>query len=256
MTLTKQIQDWWGNFHFDINQCAQWEIGTLRVWVLRKEFEWRIGYENDETLNENTVEVMKSSKEIHLEEFPNIKRYVFKKTDENLQILPKLADRSVVTKPITPFYIAPNEETVVFVSSPLWVSIKQNDTKTFTEEFPIERPSDTWFGPDTLKGEVCYASQTSCRLYLDDFPYLPDRAITPLTIKNVANTPLLIERINLPVKYLSLYKTENGYLWTQALNMKCEDDGTTVSIKISKHLPTYSGKASLVSTEREKAGNN
>ena len=44
-------------------------------------------------------------------------RYVFRDTKELLNILPALADRPVVTRPATPFYLPRGEEITIFVSS-------------------------------------------------------------------------------------------------------------------------------------------
>jgi len=254
--MKKNINDWWGNFTFDNGECALWQIGPSQVKIQRKELEWLIFHEELDAAEEKRIRVKEPFLVAELETLKDIKRYIFKKTSKNLKIFPRLADRAIVTRPTSPIYLSAGEESVIFISSPLWFSVSSDGANAFTEEFPILRPSDTWFGPDTQNGEICYASKTSCRLYLEDFPYLPHRAVTPLKFKNYSEKPILIERINLPVKYLSLYRTEEGYLWTQGLSMRCEDDEITISLKINKNMHDYAGKATLVSPPRVKLSNN
>ena len=129
----------------------------------------------------------------------------------------------MVSRPLKPVHIPPGQEITFFVSSPLWLRLELPEGNSLLEEFPIRRPSDTWFGPSTQVGELCYASETNCLLSLDELPARPHRAFTPVVISNKGDDMMLLERLNLPVPYLSLYEAD-GRLWTQTVNMSREQE--------------------------------
>ena len=118
---------------------------------------------------------------------------------------------------------------------------------------PIYRPSDTWFGPSTREGELCYGSQTNCLLHLDELPFRPHRAITPVMVKNKAETALLIERMSLPVNYLSLFHASSGQLWTQTITMERREEENVATLQLAKGLPSQAGRAMPVCGPRLKS---
>jgi hypothetical protein len=63
---------------------------------------------------------------------------------------------------------------------------------------PTHRPSDTWFGPTTMTGELCYAIRTSVRLNLENLPARPGRAISVVQVKNQSRTDLKVEKPRVP----------------------------------------------------------
>jgi hypothetical protein len=144
----------------------------------------------------------------------------------------------------------------VFVSSPLWVRIEVGDPPVKLQEIPIVRPSDTWFGPTTMEGELCYASRTYARLNLENIPVRVHRAITQIIIDNKADTQLLVERLNLPVPFLSLFEASNGFLWTEAVAMIRTRDTGMAAFQIGKRPPEEASAAKLVSEPREKPDQN
>lgn len=100
-----------------------------------------------------------------------------------LKLVPIMADRLVVSRPKSPFRILPGQHATLFVSTPAWVRIALGNGKALAE-LPLFRPSDTWFGPSTLVGELGYAARTHCRLDVCDVPFRPHRAVTPLRVEN------------------------------------------------------------------------
>ena len=114
-----------------------------------------------------------------------------------IALTPALADRPVVARPEKPFCLPAGAEAVVYVSSPLWVVLSTaQDLKL--AEIPIVRPSDTWLGPSTREGELCYASRTFLRLSLDNLPRRPHRATSMVRILNHADTALPLRALKLP----------------------------------------------------------
>jgi len=49
-----------------------------------------------------------------------------------------------------PLGVPPGEQASVYVSSPLWVRIETGKPAKLLCELPTFRPSDTWFGPNTI----------------------------------------------------------------------------------------------------------
>ena len=237
---------WWGEFSFSDGQALRWRIGPLSIHIQRLTREWRLGYQRCDTSDDSAVDVerARATDPAAVPDMQN--RFVFRRTTDTLWLMPTLADRSVVARPVSPFYVPPGEEAVLFVSSPLWVMISANYNRQPLESVPIVRPSDTWFGPSTREGELCYASTTHCRLTLEELPIRPHRAVTPVQIINRATESLLVERINLPVIYLSLYSAEPGQLWTDMVTITREALDENASLRLHKRPPPQAGEASLL----------
>jgi hypothetical protein len=247
---------WWGQFSLAEGQTSQWQIGPLKLAVQRLPHEWQIAYERDGTLEEETNGWQQDPAALHINTlgYANTERYTFSQTSPTLWVLPALADRSVVTRPLTPFYVTAGEETVMFVSSPLWVRIQVDDPPKTLQEIPIRRPSDTWFGPSTMEGELCYASRTHGRLNFENVSLQPHRAITQVIIRNRANDTLLVERLSLPVPYLSLFETLAGLLWTESVTMVRARETGMANFDIGSSPPAQAGQAKLVSEPRQSPG--
>ena len=178
------------------------------------------------------------------------KRFVFSKTDRALTITPALADRSVVIRPETPLHIPAAQVTTLFVSTPLWLKLQVHAPLIGIQEIPIIRPSDTWFGPTTMDGELSYASQTLARLTMENFPHLPHRAVTPVTIHNNSEESFQLERVNLTVPYLSLYCGDNNHLWTEPVTMTREPDDAAAILHIDNGAPAQATGAILINERR------
>jgi hypothetical protein len=241
---------WWGEFACAEGKALRWRIGPLIIHVHRLTQEWRIGYERSDVADDGPVGVECAVPADPVSESDEHHRFVFRRTTETLRLLPGLADRSVVARPVAPFYVPPGEEAVLFVSSPLWVQIAANYSRQQLESVPIVRPSDTWFGPSTREGELCYASTTHCRVNLDELPIRAHRAVTPVQIVNRATGSLLIDRINLPVIYLSLYSAPSGQLWTDTVTITREALDDNASLRLHKRAPPQAGDAVLLCEPR------
>ncbi|MFC1607237.1 DUF432 domain-containing protein [Candidatus Latescibacterota bacterium] len=236
----KNISDvkWWGDFSLPMDGAGRWQIGPAVLWIERFTSEWRTTYEINENVQETSVEITipcKLSEEII--EKSIINRFGLEKTDDTVLLLPALADRSVVIQSEIPFNILPKQKISYYVSSPLWVQIKTTKSDMLLLDIPIFRPSDTWFGPSTMEGSISYASKTNGRLKLENILFRPHRALTEVLIHNQTDKPILLQKLNLPVTHLSLYESEDGYLWTQPVNLEIKKDDELSDLKINKRLP-------------------
>lgn len=246
---------WWGRFNLEQGQALRWRIGPLTLWLRRLPREWQLSHiRGEEPEDGEFLETGVPEQDWERSAQVNLERFVFRQTAPNIDITPVLADRPVVTRPLVPFHLSGGEEVTMYASSPLWVRVAAGGV--FIKEIAIQRPSDTWFGPSTRSGELCYASQTRCRLSLDELLWRPYRAVTPLLIRNREPQPLLIERLNLPVAYLSLFVTEQARLWTQTVTIR-RDQGSDAVMDVGTAPPAEAGPTRLLCrprSEPEKGG--
>ena len=247
MEANKQTSGiWWGEIPLAEGETRWWTLGSLLVGVERRAREWRVGYEYF-----STGDAILPVSDRDVDELKTATRFVFTRPGERVRLTPALADRPVVTRPVSPIYLPPGEETLMFVSSQVWVRVEAVDLGKVLLDVPSVRPSDTWFGPSTREGELCYASKTHGRLDLGDLPDQPFRAVTPLQIENQSDSELMLERVSLPVPRLTLYASGSGALWTQKVTMRSGQDKQLASLKIKKPPPSQLNQPVMVCAPRE-----
>ena len=244
---------WWGEFEPEIGSAVNWSIGPLLFAVRRREKEWQVYHRSsdwsDDTPSNWTItegeEILCGDGAFH--------RHVFSDTSEELVIEPLLADRSVVIKSAVPILIPAGEEVSFYVSTPLWVQAKLPRRKHVLLDVAAIRLSDTWFGPSTMEGELCYATTTSGRLYLDDLPVRTHRAITPVKIKNSGEKPLKLEKLSLPVPFLSLFDTCVHGLWTEEITLYHDERKALAEVVVGGHPPEPFSATRRISGPRKTA---
>ncbi|HET7396233.1 MAG TPA: hypothetical protein VFK12_07315 [Gammaproteobacteria bacterium] len=206
---------WWGEFTLPQHTMGRWHIGPLELWVQHLAGEWRLAWQSGEELMQPVTSVELNLPIRPLNQDMQVCRFSFRETSKPLRLLPTLADRAVVVRPEMPLFIPSGEEVTLFVSTTLWVSVYAGQHSPMLVEMPTLRPSDTWFGPNTRQGELCYASRTLAHTQVEDVTPRPHRAITPVQIRNHAHEPLRLERLSVPVPLLTLYQNQVGDFWTQ-----------------------------------------
>jgi len=258
MEDAREPTTWWGSFTLAEEQTGCWHIGPSRVQLCRLRHEWRLVHtQTDDPMDDASRVVVPVPQEEALPPLADIdpdatlNRFSFRQTDAAFAIRPALADRAVVVRPETPFYVMDAEEVTLYVSTPLWMCIEMGDPARLLHEFPLYRPSDTWFGISTTDGEMCYASRTLGRLLRAELPPRPHRAITPMRIRNHAREALLFERVRIPVQYLSLYQTPNDFLWTGAVTLRREKDDDLAALHVEAGAPPDVPNARLLREPRE-----
>lgn len=222
----------------------QAEINGLRVMITRRPGEWQVETIRATDATEDTAAT------------PEPRRYIFEGTDERVTLLPRLADRPVVMRPLNPLTVAPGAQAEIYVSSPVLVQIAVGPEPTVLEEvFPVQ-PSDTWFGESTIAGELCYASRTRARLRPDELPPTNDRAMTAIRISNRASDPLHMERLALRAPNLDLFATAAGGLWTEDIALDRAGGDRLTRLTRIDGPPRHAGDAELLGTAREPAARN
>jgi hypothetical protein len=244
---------WWGRYTVPDDAAARLCIGPLDLIVENREGEWRVVHQRgDDPLSERqSIEVPAP-----LVEPPpgaTVERYAFASRSVELEVLPALADRPVVIRPDTPFYLLSGEEAVLYVTTPLWVRVRTVDPPRELIDVPSYRPSDTWLGPNTREGELCYAGRTAGRLLLHELQRRPARVVTAVLLRNRAKASLLVDRLNLPVPMLSLYADTSARLWTQTVTIERESEGLLAAVKLDRTPPAEAEGARAIGEPRVKA---
>ena len=244
---------WWGEYEVPEDRLRYWQIGPLQLWVERLTHEWRLVMQasNDLLANDVVTEVVDPRED--LLELGQIRRFGTSHAGRSIRLRPMLADRAVVSRPETPFCIPSNEQVTVYVGTPIWVGVSTNGTQL--HQTPTLRPSDTWLGPPTREGELCYASRTFCRLSLDRLHSRPHRATTAVTIANQTPEVLEIARLKLPVPNLNLYH-DGSRLWTQDVLLKHDEVGDFVAMETLAAPPAQAPAATLIEPARVPESNN
>ena len=246
----KQPPLWWGDYTFALEQTNCWNIGPMVLHIQRQAREWKIASKRDETSKNTHGWNFKNLTDMPVEDV-DLKRFIFENTNQALKLTPLLADRPMVIRPETPIQVPAAQKILLYVSTPLWIRIEVHEPVIKLMELPIIRPSDTWFGPTTMQGEICYASQTHARLNLEDLPQMSHRAVTPVTIHNKTDESFQLERVNLAVPHLSLYCCSRESLWTESVTMVREPDNAAASLEIGQGAPEQLANAVLVSEYRK-----
>jgi hypothetical protein len=240
----------WGHFRLLDGQLGRWRIGSLSLWIGRRPHEWRIHSVSDDDPTSASVEVECPTAIEEPLTGARVHRIALRAPDERVQIAPALADRPVVAHPHTPLSVLAGDEVTVYVSTPLWVQIRSGEPSRVLFETPAFRPSDTWFGPSTTEGEICYASRTSATLTFENVEVHPARVITAVNLENNSKERLFLERISLPVPYLSLFADKQGAFWTQSVTIEREEDGTTAQVRLGEDPPKEASAPKLISGPR------
>lgn len=231
---------WWGELQLAPGDTRRWRIGPLTLWLTRLAHELQVAHASDDDPLEGQLEAAVPCAPEEVPDDASRMRFAFSGRGGRLRLQPLLAERAVVVHPESPLLLPPGENATLFVSSPVWLALQFGAPPRTLLELPSLRPSDTWFGPDTRVGELCYAMKTAGRLSLDELPLRPHRAITPVRIRNRAPDALLLERLKVPLPYLSLYR-RGGRLWTNHLTLVREQDGDLAALQLGRGAPEEAG---------------
>lgn len=245
---------WWGEFQIPASTERRWSLGRSRLWLRRLPREWWIARAVESEGDEDAVEVGPAIPfDAGYEAPPGavLQRVVFEHTDDTVQVLPALADRPVVTRPEVPLQVPPGEEVTFYAGTPLWLRVVLRPSNPPVLDEPLVPPPETWFGPSTLRGELCYLSRTHARLSPEKLHVRTDRAITPVTVRNLASSTLLLERFKVPVPQLALFEGEAGTLWTAPLIIE-RDDSSDLDVQLQPGPPPQALRDAPLSPARER----
>lgn len=178
-------------------------------------------------------------------------RHVQTDTAATLRVVPALGDRPIVARPGASLNILAGGQAKLFVSTPLWFRAEIASSGQPIIDAPFWRPSDSWFGPSTREGELCYAKYTDARTEMEQVEFKVQRAVTTFNIVNKHKDPLLIERLSVPVPMLSLYADSEFRLWTESITVTRGSNDEAAEVVISEGAPVATSPMELVTAPRK-----
>lgn len=235
---------WWGSFTLEESQSKFWRVGEAIIYIDRFTHEWHIGSSmtNQEPDPVADKELLKPPANM------KSKTYTFT-TQAEIRLKPVLPNYSLASQLETPLYIPGGEEVLLYISSPVWVQITTSNNKVVLDEIPTHPLSLTWFGENTIDGELCFAGNTFCSSQLKYVPAGADRIVSPMLIKNQSKKILCLEKINVPLPYLSVYSDTHNFLWTEQLTVYNEGEDPPL-VQVSKGPPKAMRDIKLISRGR------
>jgi hypothetical protein len=214
-------RSWWGRWSIPVGKSGRWRIGPLSLLVSRLPNEWRVCRASSGNPSDSELSASVPADGAELGAGQLVTRYASSDGSESVELTPVMPDRSVVTRPEHPITVVARASVTLYVGSPLWVRIAAGSPARVLGDFPAFQPQLTWWGPSTIQGESCYATRTYGRLRLEEARPGPHRVLTAVRIVNRSADPLVIERLNLPVRMLSVHAANgSSRLWTEAVTLE------------------------------------
>jgi len=208
---------WWQEYPISADAWASWQIGPLDFEAFYGPGEWQFRWRREPDPLVDRVGFSPHARVEPEAEGYEQARYAVRSVSNALRLKPLLADLPMIARPASALHIPANQETVLYVSTVVWLSVLNEGIQLL--EMPVYRPSDTWFGSNTIEGEACYSTRTQARTSADALTPLPHRAITPIVIVNATLTTLQIEQLRVPVPFLALHASPDGALWTDRIKL-------------------------------------
>ena len=231
-------------------QAIAWKLGPLWLQATRRAREWSLEWRHESVPLIPDLEVIGPGEPISDEEAATA-RFGFGESPAQVRLAPRLSDRPVVVRPEKPFSVLAGEEVSIYVSTPVWAVINVGEPPQELMEEPSFRPSDTWFGPTTMDGELCYASRSEARLVLDNLDETLSRAVTPIRIQNRSDGLLEVARLNVPIPHLALYGHLGNRLWTQELTVVHRSGTSMDDVRINEQMPAELESAKRIVDARD-----
>jgi hypothetical protein len=235
----------WRDYDLPIGSEHCWEIGSLRLQARFEDSEvWLANSELTTTENENPS--LASQKEP-----PEWGRWALAAPPSAITIEPEFPDKSLVVKPDNSFKLLPGVEARIFVRVPIWVkvSIPPGGKSKLLAEYPSVVLSLTWFGT-TMEGELCYWLASSIRRSISPDLFAPNLALCPVIIKNRSSEELVVDKLCLRVKWLSLYQLDSQ-LWSDETTISYQGTGEVSHVDVSERPPVEAKGAKLIVKPRE-----
>lgn len=205
------------------------EAGDLCLTIRKLTHEWQLNYHWEKKGNNGGFACRYLDEQASTTEIVN--RIAMETMSDALNLIPRLADLPLVVRPYSPFTIPAHNKITLYVTTPIWLSV--NFTEGVSREFPVQQLSETWMGPKSNEGELCYGSHTHARLDKDMLVQLPWRALTPIHMHNKSHTDFTLERLSIPTPHLSLYNARERLI-TEPLSIVMDSENHKGIVSIGK----------------------
>ncbi|BCE01515.1 hypothetical protein [Marinicellulosiphila megalodicopiae] len=255
--MIKQTDDshsnWWEQNTLEIGEMCQIQLGDICLKLSRHLNEWHCSYDYSES--ESDIKFCKMQFEQSQME-SNLKRLANVATHGTFMIKPMVSDKPFVIQPTSPIHLFANESTTIYMSSIIWLQICIGESLQEWFSVPVQIPMETWVGENTMVGELCYASKTAGRLQLELLPKRVFRVITPVTIINKGTDILLIDKINLPLPYLSVFSDQFDNFWTESISITRNVNLQAAKLEIENYKKSDTQQLVLVTSPRKSQQSN
>lgn len=231
MNQTALSEPWWTAREVAVHRGLKYVLGPFTLKMFRSDDAWWLWSARD-AAEEVPAAIAQVEELSAMPEDEGGERFVYAASPGRLRLRPLLADRPVVVRAHQAVFVPPGEEATLFLSSPVWISLELGEPARSLREMPLQQMSDTWFGPSTREGELCYAARTSARSHLEQVPRRAHRAVTPVRVRNEGNSLLPLEKMSLPVPLLSVYGDHNGGLWTEEVQLTRTAESDLASLRV------------------------
>jgi hypothetical protein len=252
MMNSTNFSSWWGRHTIEASRTLLWQIGPLQLWIQNRGSQIRmIWSRNADWLDPRVRTVPAGGADVpplHAEEVTCI--FGSQSNDEVL-FSPSLPDRSVVTRLAKPMRVMPGEETTLYILSPLWLRIETANSNRLLHELPIFRFSDTWFGPMSDAGDLCYSSTSAAFLDLREVPLRLHCVISAVRIRNLGSDYLPLERVNIPLPRLSLFFSPRTGFWTDSVTLERKDNSEMASLRVDRQPPADANPSQFIVGPRQ-----
>ncbi|MEJ2538657.1 MAG: DUF432 domain-containing protein [Gemmatimonadota bacterium] len=170
-----------------------------------------------------------------------------------LALTPGFPDRPVVVRPDNEFRLMQESEARIYIRIPLELHVEALGPHRHTLlQVPTRVLSDTWWGSPE-EGRLHYFLDTKARRTMADHEFKEHLAICPMELRNVSDEDLLVSRIALDTKYLTLYK-DGTRLWSDETTVRYRGDDQESSLSVTGRPPREAPEAELVRPAREDMG--
>lgn len=242
--------DFWDETVISRGRAARFRVGPLVLTISRSAQEWHVAREStgdaiDASASVETLEQMPEAAE-----HADVTRYATSPGSDRVSVLPVVPDRSVVSRLDRPLTILARTSVTLYIGAPVWLRIVEPGDRRLAE-FPAWRPKETWFGPNTREGELCYSTRTLGRLVLDEMQILPHRMVSAVSIRNDRDEALAIDRVNLPARRLSVYRAKDGRFWSEAVTLERTLRDEFAKIHVGDEPPAEAAHAVRISGPRD-----
>jgi hypothetical protein len=246
---TISLTPWWGTFALPLGKVLHFRVGPCALWVERLAREVRVMHVQHQDPLDTTLGV--ASADPVPDGALEARRYAVPEAVQAIELSPGLADRPVVVRTSEPFHVLAGHDARLYLTTPAWIRIAAAEPRREMIEQPCYRPSDTWFGPSTREGQLCYAGTTTARLSLNELSLRPGRAVTCVHIINESKSLLALDRISIPAPALSVFAARDHRLWTEPLEVRREPDGEIRGLTIGRGAPEQAEGAVRLSAPRQ-----
>lgn len=248
------VSSWWGRHSIEPNRTDFWELGPLKVWLQSLPHQWRITWKSSGNWLDSRVRIVPgSSGEKPPDDSQRVNCAFGAHPRQDIIFAPALPDRALVSRLETPLHILPNETLSLYVLSPLNLKMEMADAHKLIHEIPTYRMSDTWFGPMSPDGELCYASTVPAYLDLQEVPLRLHCAISAVQVRNLGADPLFVDRIKVPLTRLSLFYSPRTGFWTDAFTLERREGQEMAELRLNRQAPPEASPSQIVSGPRNPA---